>query len=275
MSINSLLDTSRNKQKVALITGAGQGIGAEIADCFAADGYAVALIDCNQELGLAQAQKLGQKAKFFPCDLADPDQVHALAKNLRTHFHLIDTIIHNARSPAREKDLLQNLEKEWDAASKVMLKHPILLNHLLIDSLKKSENPSILFIGSTNAHFVSQQPLSYHVMKGALAQCVRYLACEYGPYKIRVNLLNPGIVDVPGRSRRDPSHFQKIVERAIPLKRAAAAKEVGHCCLFFASDEAKYLTGTTLDLDGGEHLKDHFHLLMSHSENSVIQTNQV
>lgn len=263
MYTNLPRDILKNSSKVAIVTGAGQGIGAEIARCFVSKGYLVALIDQNQDLGIEQARKLGQKAKFYPCDLSDLTQVKALAQSLISDFEVIDVIIHNARAPAKEKNLFCNLEKEWDQSFVVMLKHPILLNHLLLESLKKSSNASILYIGSTNSHFISQQPLSYHVAKGALLQAVRFLACEYGLHKIRVNLINPGIVDVPGRVRKNPPLFQKTVECVIPLQRTALAEEVGQVCLFFASDEAKYLTGISLEIDGGEHLKDHFHLAMS------------
>lgn len=254
----------KNKSKIALITGAGQGIGAEIASCFRAKDYFIILVDYNEKLGMAQEKKLGEMSKFYPCDLSDSAQVNALADSLKKEFDVIDTIIHNAKAPAQERDIFSNLEKEWDLTTRVMLKHPILLGHLLLEELKKSENPSITYIGSTNSHFISHQPLSYHMIKGALNQITRYLACEYGAHKIRVNLLNPGIVDVPGRTRKNPELFEKIVQHTIPLQRTASAQEVGMCCLFLASAEAKYLTGSSLDLDGGEHLKDHFHLMMSH-----------
>jgi len=267
MSTNYPRDILRNKPKTALITGAGQGIGAQIARCFVDKGYFVAFVDYNQEIGSAQEKSLGDRAKFYFCDLSDFSQVKALSSSLEAQFDTIDVIIHNAKSPAKEKDIVSNLSNEWDQTFKVMLKHPILLNQLLIETLKKSPNPSIVFIGSTNSQFISRQPLSYHVLKGALLQTVRYLACEYGSYKIRVNLLNPGLVDVPGRAKRNPEIFQKTIEHVIPLQRSASAKEIGECCLFFASEEAKYLTGTALDLDGGEHLKDHFDLMMSHFMN--------
>jgi dehydrogenase/reductase SDR family protein 4 len=263
-STNLLPDILKNKKKNALITGASQGIGAEIASSFISKGYFVILVDYNEILGYEQAEKLGEAAKFYSCDLSDSEQVHNLAASLKKDFETIDAIVHNAKAPAQEKDILFNLEKEWDHTMKVMVKHPILLGHLLLELLKKSENASITYIGSTNSQFISHQPLSYHITKGALYQTVRYLACEYGPHKIRVNLLNPGIVDVPGRTRKNPEIFQKIIQHTIPLQRTALAKEVGMCCLFLASEEAKYLTGSSLDLDGGEHLKDHFHLMMSH-----------
>jgi 3-oxoacyl-[acyl-carrier protein] reductase len=269
MYVTPLPDTSKDRPQVVLITGAAQGIGAEIARSFLSQERRcfVAFVDCNQNVGLEQERKLGKMAKFYPCDLSDRSQVEALANQLRADFGTIDVIIHNAKSPAKEQDLLLNLEREWDQTFKVMLKHPILLNHLLLESLKTSKNPSILYIGSTNSQFVSQQPLSYHVVKGSLLQTVRYLACEYSRHRVRVNLLNPGIVDIPGRERKNPQLFQQVVESVIPLQRTALAREVGAFCLFIASDAAQYLTGASLDLDGGEHLKDHFHLMMSRCVN--------
>lgn len=251
------------KNKVALITGSSQGVGAELAKCFCEQGYHVILVDYNKDLGLEMENRLQGCSKFYHCDLSDETQVDSLAALLNNHYRAIDVIIHNARSPAKEKDPIQNLDKEWDSSIKVMLKNPIRLNHLLLTLIKKSSNPSILFIGSTNSYFISQQPLSYHVVKGALSQTVRYLACEYGQLKIRVNLLNPGIIDIPGRPRKNPELFREVVEAVIPLKRAVTAREVGECCLFLASDKARYFTGSSVDLDGGEHLKDHFSLAMS------------
>ncbi|MBS0624634.1 MAG: SDR family oxidoreductase [Verrucomicrobia bacterium] len=264
-------DILKNRDKTIVVTGAGQGIGAEIARSFVDRGCSVALIDYNRELGIEQEKNLGAAAKFFLCDLSDRVQVEQLANSLNLEYGAIDTIIHNARSPAREKEILANLENEWDLSVQVMLKHPILLNQLLMGSLKKSKNPSILFIGSTNGHFISQQPISYHVIKGALSQTVRYLAAEYAQHGVRVNLLNPGIVEVPGRTRRNPELFQKIVEAVIPLQRTVKASEIGSFCLFYASEEAKYLTGSSLDLDGGEHLKDHFHLMMNHITHTTCE----
>lgn len=260
-------DILKNSPKTALITGAAQGIAAQIARRFIAEGYFVLIVDLNREAGEQMEKSLSNKAKFYPCDLSDSAQIRQLASTLLEAYETIDVIIHSAKSPAREANLLMNLEKEWESSLSVMLKHPILLNHLLLPKLKQSENPSILFIGSTNSYFISQQPLSYHVVKGALHQTVRYLACEYSAHSIRVNLLNPGIVDVPERPKKNPELFQKIIEAVIPLKRTALAKEVGDSALFLASNAAKYITGISLDLDGGEHLRDHFHLMMTHMQN--------
>lgn len=262
-------DTLKNK-KVALITGAAQGIGATIADCFGKKGYSIAFIDIDRQRGEEKETDLkncGIKAKFYECNLENEAEIKKIATEIHRDWDCIDVIVNNARYPAKEREIAKNLETEWDVAFRIMLKHPILLGHLLLDLLQKSHNGSIINIGSTNAHFVSQQPLSYHVTKGALAQTTRYLACEYGKKSIRVNLLHPGIVDVPGRSRKKADLFQTAVEQVIPLQRTALAEEVGNCCVFLASDEAKYINGVALDLDGGEHLKDHFHLAYSGLEN--------
>lgn len=254
------------KNKVVIITGAAQGIGAGIAKKFAENNFFVVLIDINYEQGKSQEEKLnnlGYKAKFYPCDLSNLQQVQELARLLSHDFETIDVIINNAKGITKEKDNLLNLTLEWDAAFKVMLKHPIILFELLLDNLKKSENASIINIGSTNAQFISSQPLAYHVIKGSLYQATRYLACSYGAYKIRVNLLHPGIVQIPERIKNLNAMHQKTLEHVIPLQRAASVEEVGDCCLFLSSSAAKYITGTEMTLDGGEHLKDHFQLAYS------------
>ncbi len=259
-------DILRDKMKVVLITGAAQGIGYELTRHFCKNNYFVILVDIQKQAGEAkekELQELGYKSKFYECNLENEEAVKRLSEQLHDDFEHIDLIIHNAKHPSREKDVLNNIEREWDGAFNVMLKHPILLTHLLLDLLQKSTNASIIYIGSTNARFISQQPLTYHVIKGALSQATRYLACEYGKFKIRINLLHPGIVDIPGRSKMHIELYKQTIEEVIPLQRPALAEEVGHCCLFLASEGARYITGTTLDLDGGEHLKDHFSLAFS------------
>jgi 3-oxoacyl-[acyl-carrier protein] reductase len=93
------------------------------------------------------------------------------------------------------------------------------------------------------------------------------LAVNWGALKIRVNLLNPGIVDVPGRLRGNSDIFTSAVRAVIPLGRTALAEEVASVCIFLSSFDARYITGTSINLDGGEHLKDHFSLAYKILEN--------
>jgi len=274
MSSHPLQDILKNDQKVVFLTGAAQGIGSFIANCFAQEGYFVAFADVNREKGVAKEKELHEKgftSKYYYSDLSDEKSVRELAEMVRADVPQIDVIVNNAKIPSREKEVLPNIENEWDDSFKAMLKHPILFSQLVYDLLQNSKNASIIFIGSTNAFYISQQPMSYHVVKGALLQTTRYLACEYGKDNIRVNLLHPGVVDIPDRvkKKKSPQYFDTI-ERVIPLKRIAMAEEVGHSCVFLASDQAKYITGISMNLDGGEHLKDHFHLAYSNAMNGEI-----
>lgn len=253
------------KSKVTVITGAAQGIGFAIAQSFVRTGNRVVIVDRDRKQGLESAKKLGKDAHFIYCDLACEESVERLANQLLSQFLSIDTIIHNARNRDSAESLTEHILNEWDETFSIMLKHPILLTQCLLPALRKSENPSVIFIGSTNGTFISSQSLSYHLVKSALLQATRFLACEYGGEGIRINLLEVGIVSIPGRTKKEPERFDRALRELIPLRRAATVEEVSDCCLFLASEKASFVSGSKLSLDGGEHLKDHFELVYSKS----------
>ena len=130
---------------------------------------------------------------------------------------------------------------------------------------------SIVNIGSTNAFFVSHQPLAYHVAKAGLIQLTRYLACEFGSDGIRVNCICPGLVDIYDNNKpltSDPAN-KAITELSVPLRRAAFAEEIAEAVLFLCS--SAYITGQVLTLDGGISLNDHFHLVRKAFQSQQVE----
>lgn len=250
------------KNKTVIVTGGTSGIGESICKEYANLGWEVLILGRNSIAGEALKVELSKisSAIFYYCDLSIPDSIQKTAKEISRNHPSINSIIHNAKGPYTTNSIADNLNNEIDRDFNIFIRSPLILCELLYSNLVKSQDAAITFIGSTNSSFISHQPLSYHVCKGALMQAVRFLAASWGPRNIRVNLVNPGIVDVPGRSRKNINIFSKAIKAVIPLGRTALASEVATACIFLSSSNALYITGTTINLDGGEHLKDHFSL---------------
>ncbi len=250
------------KSKTILITGGASGIGKSFCEAYAKLGWIILILDINFEGGQALKNELSKitTAFFYSCDFSNSDSIRGVATLINADHPSLDAIIHNARAPYTSSSIADNLNNEFNRDFNIFISSPLLLSELLINNLSRGIDPCITFIGSTNSSFISHQPLSYHICKGALLQVIRYLAVSWGPLNIRVNLVTPGIVDVPGRSRNNLNIFTQAVKAVIPLGRTALSDEVASACIFLSSTQARYITGTTITLDGGEHLKDHFNL---------------
>lgn len=257
------------KNKLIIVTGGASGIGKAICEEYAKIGWTILIIDINIDAGQTLKNDLSKitTAFFYSCDFSNPDSIRKVSESIASEHLILDVIIHNARAQYTTSKIKDNINNELDRDFNIFIKSPLLLSELLIENLSRSSNPCITYIGSTNSTFISHQPLSYHVCKGALMQVVRYLAVKLGPLNIRVNVVNPGIVDIPGRIRKNLGLFSRAVKAVIPLGRTAFAHEVANICIFLSSEQARYMTGSTIDLDGGEHLKDHFSLAYKILEN--------
>jgi NAD(P)-dependent dehydrogenase (short-subunit alcohol dehydrogenase family) len=126
----------------------------------------------------------------------------------------------------------------------------------------ESGGGSVLNMGSTNAFFISHQPVAYHVAKAGLLHLTRYLAHEFAPHGIRVNCICPGLVDLYDDNRPltgNPLN-REVTELAVPLRRASTGADIAEAALFLCADSAACITGEVLTIDGGLGLADHFHL---------------
>ena len=250
------------KNKLVIVTGGASGIGKSICEEYAKIGWTILILDINFEAGQALKNDLSKVTAvfFYQCDFSNLDSIRRVAVSIGADHPVLDAIIHNVRAPYTTSTIEDNINTELDRDFNIFIKSPLLLSELLLESLSRGADPCITYVGSTNSNFVSHQPLSYHVCKGALLQTVRFLAVSWGPLNVRVNLVNPGIVDIPGKFRKNIALFARAVEAVIPLGRTAVANEVASACIFLSSIQSRYITGTTINLDGGEHLKDHFSL---------------
>ena len=220
------------------------------------------LSDRDASIGEATAKMLrdnGAVARFVAGDVARDSDIAAAVASTVSDFGGIDILVNCARPYLRQQDFPACLQ-DWNLAMDVLVKAPALATSYALPYLAKSGRGSVINVSSTNAFHISHQPLPYHVAKAAVAHMTRHLAHELGPRGIRVNAICPALVDVDDRAQKltDSAVNRKIVEAIVPLRRAATVEEIGSLAVFLCSDQAGYVTGQIIVIDGGLTLGDQF-----------------
>lgn len=251
-------------KKVALITGAARGIGRVIAEVLACAGASVIITDMQRSSGRLVAKGIrntGGSAVFIYADLRKENDIKSLVHTGIQKFGRLDIIINNARPKLSILPFNESF-KEWNLGMSVLLKAPALVVKYAMPYLIKSKKASIVNVASTNAFFISHQPLVYHVAKAGLIQLTRYIAFQFGKEGIRANVVCPGLVDLSDVKRPLTSDNinKNVVKLAVPLNRAASAQEVANIVLTLCTDTSSYVTGQTINIDGGITLGDQFYV---------------
>jgi NAD(P)-dependent dehydrogenase (short-subunit alcohol dehydrogenase family) len=242
--------------EVAIVTGGASGIGRGITLRLAQLGVRVIIADLLEEKSKIIQQSCYEKKGeviFIKTDLSQSKDIEQLVDKCVKRFGRLDFVINNARPNLKIRSFEENFS-EWDLAMNVLLKAPALLTNFAGKHMKK-KGGSIVNISSTNAIFVSHQPVAYHVAKAGLLQLTRVLACEYAQYGIRVNAVCPALVDLFDRKNHltgDPLH-KTVTELIVPMKRAAFVEEIADAVIFLCSEASSYTTGQVLTIDGGFH----------------------
>lgn len=244
----------RLEEKVALITGGGAGIGKAIAETFAREGAEVIVADRDAAAGEAAAAAIVNKngaAVAKAADVTDLAQVKALMGEVAELFGRLDILVNNAgvgeRSDFRHLD-----DAAWDRVWQVNVEGTVRCAREAFELLRLSGKASVINISSLMADKHTRQMSAYSASKGAISALTRSLAVEYAPYGIRVNHLAPGYIDTDmiGRFTGNPL-IAKLLLGQTPLRRFGAPQDVANAALFLASDEAAYVTGAGLAVDGG------------------------
>ena len=241
--------------KVALVTGAGSGIGYAIAERFANEGAAVA-IDYLGHGDDAQAlahdlNAAGKKAAALEADVTDAAAVGALVAQVVERFGRLDVLVNNA-GIEKSQPLLEIAEADWDSTLAVDLKGPFLCLQAAARRMKDSGGGSIVNISSIHEDFPFPGYTPYAAAKGGLRMLMRNAALELAPLGIRVNNIAPGAIATPinAATLADPAKIQRLRE-IVPLQRMGKPEEVAEVALFLASDRSSYVTGSTYFVDGG------------------------
>lgn len=246
--------TGRLEGKVALIVGAARGIGRGIAERFAEEGARLMLADTQDEAGEATARRLG--AAFVHTDIsrmADAEAAVALA--LERHGRL-DIVVQNAGIYPWQ--LIENTSPEdWDRVMAVNLRGSFNAARAALVPMKAQRHGRMLFTSSiTGPHVTSPGHGHYSATKAGINGFVRAAALEFSGYGITVNGVEPGNIMTEAIQEQRGPEFIKSMEDAIPLGRLGTPRDVANAFLFLASDEASYITGTTIVVDGGQLLPE-------------------
>ncbi len=243
----------RVEGKAAIVTGAASGIGEATALLLAREGASIAVVDLDVEGGkrvVKQIQADGGQAVFVKADVAKTAQVKRMIERTEKAFGRIDIIHNNAiwTANARATDLD---EKDWDRTLDVGLKAIFLSAKYGIPVMLKTGGGNIVNTGSVHSLVSFEENTSYDAAKAGVLGLTRTLALDYGP-DIRVNAVLPGAILTPLWERvKVPRSVRKQFAEMVPAKRLGQAVDIANAVLFLISDEASFITGTSLTVDGG------------------------
>lgn len=244
----------RLKGKVALISGGARGQGAAEARLFAGEGAKVVIGDVRDDLCKKTADeinsKVGSKAVVaIHLDVTRAADWRAAVDTCQREFGGLDVLVNNA-GIANMKGIEETSEEEWDSIVNINQKGVWLGMKAAIPAMRQRGGGSIINISSIFGIIGSSGSAAYHGTKGAVRLLTKAAAVQYAPDKIRVNSVHPGVILTPMVDVIPREDLQPIINLA-PMKRGAQPEEVGWCVVFLASDEASFVTGAELVVDGG------------------------
>ena len=238
--------------KIALVTGASQGIGLACAQRLVREGARVMLADVRPEVADAAAA-LGDAARFFCADVSQKSDVDALFEATIAAFGRVDILVNNA-GITHAADFLDLLEEDFDRVMRVNLKSMFLCSQAAArDMVKRQGGGCIINMSSVNAELVIPNQVPYVISKGGVNQLTRVAAIGLAQYGIRVNAIGPGTIltELAKQAVLSSPEARHTILSRTPLGRCGEPEEVASIAAFLASDDASYMTGQTLYADGG------------------------
>ena len=250
--------SGRLEGKFVLITGAGSGMGREACVVFAGEGARIAAVDLEAG-GLDGTERMvrdgGGEIATFVADVAIEEQVRGAVAGAVERFGALHVLYNNAGVLWRDRDVsvLETDEAVWDRVFAVNLKGMVWVCKYGIPHLIEAGGGAIVNVGSTSALLGDTIPQdAYTASKGAVISLTRNLAVQFGPNGVRANCIHPGFTATPMQTiRTSDAAWVEAATAEIPLGRLATARDIANAALFLASDEAAYVTGTELVVDGG------------------------
>lgn len=248
----------RLKNKIAIITGGAAGIGQATAEVFAAEGARVTVVDVDQKAGdetVAKINAQGGQALYLHADISQEDQVARVCAETVKFFGGVDVVVNNAAT-----FILRGLEasvEEWQRSLGVNVIGTALVSRYAAEEMKKRGGGAIVNLASISSFVAQPGFITYSATKAAILQMTRNMALDLAPYKIRVNAVCPGTILTRAshdHMERTGTTLEEFLAQEAPkhlLNRVGDPREVAYPILFLASDEASFITGTHLMVDGG------------------------
>ena len=244
----------RFQGRVAIITGSGSGLGRVLAHRFAAEGAAVVVADVVGQRAttvVGEISAAGGKSLAQTTDVTNAADVEAMVGAAQEAFGSVDILVNNA-AKATDADFFDVSEEAWDEDVAITLKGSFLCSQAVLGDMTENGSGVILNISSVNAlsYFGNE---AYSAAKAGILSLTRSLAVRLGPFGVRVNAIAPGTLRTPAwehRRQKDPEVFERVV-KWYPLGRIGEPEDVAGAALFLASDEAAWISGVVLPVDGG------------------------
>lgn len=247
----------RLKDRVAIVTGSSKGIGEGIARVFSAEGAKVVVVSRGEQAGLAMAEKLGSakgRAVFIKTDVTVSESIQEMITKTIEEFGRLDILVNNAGYHI-SKNIEQTSEEEWDFIQKTNLYSTFLCSKYAVPHLKKTKG-NIIHISSMVGLVGQPNATAYSATKGGQISMTRNMALDLAKYRIRVNAICPGWIQTPlvddwFSQQEDEKAAREYIFGKHPLGRIGTIEECGKAAAFLGSDDASFITGITLNIDGG------------------------
>jgi 3alpha(or 20beta)-hydroxysteroid dehydrogenase len=236
--------------KVAIITGAAQGMGAMHARMFVEEGAKVVITDINEEAGQALAEELGENALFMKLDVSKADNWAAVVDVTEKAFGPITVLVNNA-GVGIFKTLDDLTEADFRLTFEIDELGVFLGMKAVVPSMKVAGIGSIVNISSVDGLVSAPTAIAYSASKHAVTGMTKGAAAELGQFNIRVNSVHPGIVATPMAEQGDVYEYIKQLEKDLPLRRTGKPEEISNLVIYLASDDSSYSTGSQFVVDGG------------------------
>lgn len=249
----------RLKDKVAIVTGAGSGIGAATAVLFAKEGARVVVADIEKQKGTSTVDLIKSnngEAIFIQVDLVAADSIRKMVESTIKNYGKLDILVNNA-GIYLQADVVETSEKDWDRIMAVNLRGAFLCSKFSIpEMIKGGKNGAIINVGSEAGIVGIKNQVAYNVSKAGIIELTKSMAVDFAPKNVRVNCVCPGtteteLVKEALNRAQDPEKARRELETVRPANRLGRPEEIAYGILYLASDESSYAAGAILSIDGG------------------------